>query len=74
MRKRLLAALLATLMLVLAIAPGLAEEKPAFTVLTVRWTDTWPIEFLKTGAMKELEDNANVDITWDVRYNADWSE
>lgn len=75
MRKRLLASLLAVLLAVLAIAPGLAEEgRTPFTVLTVRWTDAWPVDFLKQGIMKQLEDQAHVDITWDVRYNADWSE
>ncbi|MDL2232565.1 extracellular solute-binding protein [Ruminococcaceae bacterium OttesenSCG-928-L11] len=49
-------------------------ERPTFNVATVRWTDTWPIDFLETGFMKEMEDMANVDIDWQVYYNSDWSE
>lgn len=46
----------------------------SFDVVTVRWTDTWPIDFLETGVMKEIEEQTGVDINWQVYYNADWSE
>ncbi len=49
-------------------------EKKTFDVATVRWTDAWPIDFLENGVMKQLEDQAGVDINWQVYYNADWSE
>lgn len=75
MSKKLLAILLAAVMLLMTCTTCLAEaQKPAFSVLTVRWTDSWPIDFLKEGHMAQLEEQAGVDITWDVRYNADWSE
>lgn len=46
----------------------------SFDIVTVRWTDTWPIDFLETGVMKEIEEETGVDINWQVYYNADWSE
>lgn len=65
-------------------ACGVADEKggqvvegdasPAFDVVTVRWTDAWPIDFLKTGVMAELEAEHDVTINWDVYYNSDWAE
>ena len=74
MNKKLLVILLA-IMMMMTVIPSFAEgETTAFTVLTVRWTDAWPIAFLEEGVMKRLEDQAGVDITWDVRYYSDWSE
>lgn len=49
-------------------------EKESFKVATVRWTDAWPVDFLESGVMKELEDQAGVDIEWQVYYAGDWSE
>lgn len=45
-----------------------------FKIATVRWTDTWPTDFLESGIMKELEEKHNMDIEWDVYYSSDWSE
>ena len=45
-----------------------------FKIATVRWTDTWPTDFLESGIMKELEEKHNIDIEWDVYYSSDWSE
>lgn len=45
-----------------------------FTIATVRWTDTWPTDFLESGIMKELEEKHNIDIEWDIYYYSDWSE
>lgn len=72
--KKLLATLLAVIMIMMTFSCLAEAEKPAFTVLTVRWTDSWPIEYLKEGVMAQLEEQAGVNITWDVRYNADWGE
>lgn len=49
-------------------------EAQTFKVVTVRWTDAWPTDFLKTGIMKEIEDQTGVNIDWQVYYNGDWSE
>lgn len=46
----------------------------SFKIATVRWTDTWPTDFLKTGVMAELEEKHGVDISWQVFYNSDWAE
>lgn len=58
------------------VVPVQAEEaeKTTFRIATVRWTDSWPTEFLHEGIMKELEDKYNINIEWDVYYNNDWSE
>ena len=45
-----------------------------FKIATVRWTDTWPTDFLESGIMKELEEKHNIHIEWDVYYSSDWSE
>ena len=45
-----------------------------FKIATVRWTDTWPTDFLESGIMKELEEKHNIDIEWDIYYYSDWSE
>lgn len=50
------------------------SDRPTFKIVTVRWTDTWPIDFLESGVMKELEDKYNVNIEWQVYYYADWAE
>jgi len=55
-------------------SPGTSDETESFTVLTVRWTDAWPTDFLKTGIMAELEAEHNVDIDWQVYYYSDWAE
>lgn len=51
-----------------------SDEVPTFTVATVRWTDAWPTDFLESGVMKQLEEEAGVNIEWQVYYNSDWSE
>lgn len=50
------------------------EEKPTYTIATVRWTDSWPTDFLESGIMKELEEKAGINIEWQVYYNSDWAE
>ena len=32
-----------------------AATAETFKVATVRWTDSWPVDFLKTGVMADLE-------------------
>lgn len=49
-------------------------EATSFKVVTVRWTDAWPTDFLKTGVMAELEEKHNISIDWDIYYNSDWAE
>ncbi len=50
------------------------SSRPTFKVATVRWTDSWPTDFLESGVMKELEDKHNINIDWQVYYYADWVE
>lgn len=50
------------------------DSKASFKVVTVRWTDAWPTDFLESGVMKEIEEKTGVNIDWQVYYNADWSE
>lgn len=50
------------------------RDRPTFKIATVRWTDTWPTDFLESGIMKELEDKHNINIEWQIYYNADWVE
>lgn len=45
-----------------------------FSIVTVRWTDTWPIDYLHEGIMKEMEDKSGVKIDWKVYYDTDWQE
>lgn len=49
-------------------------DTATFKVVTVRWTDAWPTDFLKTGVMKEIEEQTGVSIDWQVYYNSDWAE
>jgi len=46
----------------------------SFNIATVRYTDTWPIDFLKEGFMKEIEEKHGLDLNWQVYYSSDWSE
>ena len=32
------------------------SDRPTYKIATVRWTDTWPTDFLHEGVMKEIED------------------
>lgn len=32
------------------------SDCPTYKIATVRWTDTWPTDFLHEGVMKEIED------------------
>lgn len=50
------------------------SEVPTYKIATVRWTDSWPTDFLESGIMKELEEKHGINIEWDVYYNSDWSE
>lgn len=50
------------------------DSKASFKVVTVRWTDAWPTDFLESGVMKEIEEKTGVNTDWQVYYNADWSE
>lgn len=54
--------------------PEAGGDSTSFKVVTVRWTDAWPVDFLKTGVMKEIEEATGVSIDWQVYYNADWAE
>lgn len=51
-----------------------AEEKPTYKIATVRWTDTWPTDYLYEGIMQEIADKVGINIEWQVYYNADWTE
>ena len=50
------------------------EDVPTYRIATVRWTDTWPTDFLESGVMKELEEKHGINIEWEIYYNSDWSE
>ena len=45
------------------------SDRPTYKIVTVRWTDTWPTDFLHEGVMKEIEDKMNINIDWQVYYN-----
>lgn len=47
---------------------------PTYRVVTVRYTDAWPIDFLESGVMAELEEKYGVNIEWEVYYASDWAE
>lgn len=47
---------------------------PTFKVAIVRWTDAWPTDFLESGVMAQVEEQAGVNIEWQVYYAGDWSE
>lgn len=49
-------------------------DVPTYTIATVRWTDSWPTDYLKSGIMKELEEKHGINIEWQVYYSGDWSE
>lgn len=51
-----------------------AEEKPTYKIATVRWTDTWPTDYLYEGIMQQIADKVGINIEWQVYYNADWTE
>lgn len=51
-----------------------SEEIPTYRIATVRWTDSWPIDFLESGIMKEIEEKNGINIEWEVYYDANWSE
>ena len=40
------------------------SDRPTYKIATVRWTDTWPTDFLHEGVMKEIEDKMNINIDW----------
>lgn len=37
-------------------------DVPTYKIATVRWTDTWPTDFLESGIMKELEEKHGINI------------
>lgn len=49
-------------------------DVPTYTIATVRWNDTWPVDFLESGIMKELEEKHGINIEWQIYYNVDWTE
>lgn len=49
-------------------------DVPTFKVAIVRWTDAWPTDFLESGVMAQVEEEAGVNIEWDVYYYSDWAE
>ncbi len=53
-----------------------SDGAQVFTVLHVRNNSIRPYDFLEEegGIMKQLEENANVDIEWDIRVLSDWNE
>ena len=53
---------------------GEGEERPTFTIATVRLSDAFPSDFLESGMMKELEDKHNINIEWQIYYYLDWAE
>lgn len=53
---------------------GSEDGVTKFTIATLRWTDAWPTDFLKSGIMKELEEKHNIEIEWEVYYASDWAE
>lgn len=55
-------------------AEATSGDMPTYTIATVRWTDAWPTDFLKSGIMKELEEKHGINIEWQVYYSGDWSE
>ena len=53
---------------------AVSDDVPTYTIATVRWTDSWPVDFLESGIMKELEEKHGIKINWQVYYNSDWAE
>lgn len=47
---------------------------PTYKIAIVRWTDAWPTDFLKNGVMAQLEEEAGVNIEWQVYAYGDWME
>ena len=47
---------------------------PTYKIATVRWTDAWPVDYLESGIMKELEEKHGINIEWQVYYSGDWAE
>lgn len=58
----------------IGITAAAEEEKPTYKIATVRWTDSWPTDFLQEGIMQELADKHGINIEWQVYYDADWKE
>lgn len=49
-----------------------SEENDDYTIATVRWSD-WGDDFLK-GFVEQTEEDAGVDITWDVYVDSEWGD
>ena len=50
------------------------DDVTTYTIATMRWSDSWPTEFLHSGIMKELEDKHGIYIDWQIYYSSDWAE
>ena len=74
--KKYLTLLLALALAFTAIIPAfaLAEDIPTFRIAIVRWTDSWGTDFAETALLKQLQEEAGVNIEWDVYYYGDWAE
>lgn len=49
-----------------------SSDKPTFKITTVRWSD-WGEDFLK-GFIESTEEEAGIDVKWDIILNADWGD
>ena len=43
------------------------SDRPTYKIATVRWTDTWPTDFLHEGVMKEIEDKMNINMMFHLK-------
>lgn len=51
-----------------------AAEGYTYKIATVRWSDTWPTDFLTDGVMGDLAEEADIDIEWQIYYSNDFGE
>ena len=72
--KKLLCLLLTVFMLLSVASVSLAEEPATFSVLVVRWTETWGEDFENTAFLKEIGEKTGVNIEWTMIPNGSWSE
>lgn len=49
-----------------------SEKSTSFSITTVRWSD-WGEDFLK-GFVETTEQEAGIDVIWDIVLNADWAD
>ena len=50
---------------------GTSEDITTYKIATVRWTDAWPVDFLESGFMKELENVLEAFVTEDADGDGD---